>query len=337
MNPPLSADGITGSSLLRGELCLTFDDGPGPRTMELAAYLSDRGVPATFFVVGKHVAQHPEVVPRLRQLGHEVGNHTYHHPNLQDLCAVGGEIVAELTSAATTISTTDPAVVAFRPPYGAWSPKVAAVLDRHVFTAAQHVGPILWDVDGRDWSAWDRGVEAADCAEEYLQAIGEAGRGVVLLHDSTADSEVLKERNRTPEMIRLLVPRLVEMGYRFVSLGDVPEIAAARARGVTFRVTAPGSTGLEAKMVSHHEALLSGDDGRILVAEDGDGGIAPLTPDRDDPASRFEVVPLSGDRAAFRSRTGHFLTGLTADGAFGVTASGLGPETSFVCRAVGPR
>lgn len=336
MNPPLSPTGITGESLAQGEVCLTFDDGPDARTSELGEYLAAHRVTATFFVVGKHVVQHPDVVPRLRQLGHEVGNHTFHHANLQDLLAGGSDITAEMTSAVSTISTAGPIVVPFRPPYGAWSPRVAEALNRHVFAAARHVGPVLWDVDGRDWAAWGSQVDPVTCAQEYLRRVEVSGRGIVLMHDSAADSEVLRGRNRTYEMVQLLVPWLLERGYRFVSLGDVKEVAAAREAGVAFRVVAPHLPSMEARMVSHHEAVLRTDDGRFVVAEDGGGGRGLLTTDRADPDGRFEVLPLSNDRAAFRSRAGHFLTGQPTKGAFDVTSSGLTQSTSFPCRPVMP-
>ncbi|MDA8378934.1 MAG: polysaccharide deacetylase family protein [Planctomycetia bacterium] len=71
-------------------LALTYDDGPGqieaepgvpgPRTLELATYLHEMNVRATFFVIGKHAAAHGKVLEELARQGHLIGNHTYNHP-----------------------------------------------------------------------------------------------------------------------------------------------------------------------------------------------------------------------------------------------------------------
>jgi peptidoglycan/xylan/chitin deacetylase (PgdA/CDA1 family) len=72
-------------------LVLTYDDGPGqieaepevpgPRTLDLAKYLHEMNIPATFFVIGKHAAAYGKVLEELARLGHLVGNHTYSHPS----------------------------------------------------------------------------------------------------------------------------------------------------------------------------------------------------------------------------------------------------------------
>ena len=76
---------VHGNPLLR-EVALTFDDGPyGETTEQILDVLSKDEVPATFFVVGKHVDEHPNVVRRMMALGNEVGNHSYTHPRLTDI------------------------------------------------------------------------------------------------------------------------------------------------------------------------------------------------------------------------------------------------------------
>ena len=71
-------------------LVLTYDDGPGqmeaepgvpgPRTLELAKYLHEMNIRATFFVIGKHAILHRDILETLTRLGHLIGNHTYNHP-----------------------------------------------------------------------------------------------------------------------------------------------------------------------------------------------------------------------------------------------------------------
>ena len=95
---------IKGDRLPDRTLCLTYDDGPGqvqgngpgPRTLELAEYLFERGVPATFFVIGKHLELYPQLPGQLSQMGHLVGNHTSTHPGLVALAVGGGNVCDEL-------------------------------------------------------------------------------------------------------------------------------------------------------------------------------------------------------------------------------------------------
>src|SRR5581483_2844436 len=95
---------LRGTSLPPRTVCLTYDDGPGdtpgdgpgPHTTELGRYLHERGISATFFVVGRHAEQAPETLARLRDWGHLIGNHTYSHPALADLARAGGDVVGEI-------------------------------------------------------------------------------------------------------------------------------------------------------------------------------------------------------------------------------------------------
>jgi len=88
--------------------------------------------------------------------------------------------------------------------------------------SADHVGPVGWDIDGNDWELWQDRVGPQEVTEVYLAAIEVAGRGIVLMHDSTADSEFIKQGNAAYEATRLLVPELVRRGYTFVGLNEVP-------------------------------------------------------------------------------------------------------------------
>ena len=79
------------------KLALTFDDGPDPEwTPQILDILKAKHVPATFFVIGANMEAHPGLVQRILAEGHEVGNHTYTHPNLADtpLAAVRLELNA---------------------------------------------------------------------------------------------------------------------------------------------------------------------------------------------------------------------------------------------------
>jgi peptidoglycan/xylan/chitin deacetylase (PgdA/CDA1 family) len=68
-----------------GDCALTFDDGPGPHTGLLLDSLAKKGVKATFFVLGEHVRQHPDLIRRMVAEGHEVENHSWDHPDMRRL------------------------------------------------------------------------------------------------------------------------------------------------------------------------------------------------------------------------------------------------------------
>ena len=224
----LTAHDLTAAALPEGTLCLTFDDGPGvtegdgrgPKSDRLAEYLADEGIPATFFMCGKYVDALPHVAARINALGHLIGNHTWSHPELNDLTVE--EVVSEVAQAHRSIrEATGVAARYFRAPYGRWSPDALAALNADPVTAG-YVGPVNWDVSAEDWAFWRDGSAPEDCAAAYRAAIQSAGAGIVLMHDCTADEESWQRNNATYEVVRILVPELQALGYRFVSLADVP-------------------------------------------------------------------------------------------------------------------
>ena len=71
-----------------GKLALTFDDGPDPEwTPQILDILKAKGVTASFFIIGANAESHPELVQRIVAEGHDVGNHTFTHPNLGEFPA----------------------------------------------------------------------------------------------------------------------------------------------------------------------------------------------------------------------------------------------------------
>ena len=212
-----------------GTICLTYDDGPGqtpgegrgPRTLPLARYLGAEGIRATFFMCGVHVAQMPDAPARVRALGHLVGNHTWHHWHLPEVLAGGGDVVGELAATDAVLDLPPGEPVYVRPPYGHWSPQVADAVNAVPEVSNGRVGPVGWDIDTDDWLLWERRASAQEAAAALVDAVEDVGRGILLMHDSTADLPDVRAGNAAYEATVLLVPELRRRGYRFVALDEV--------------------------------------------------------------------------------------------------------------------
>jgi peptidoglycan-N-acetylglucosamine deacetylase len=127
-------------------IAITFDDGPSPQlTPRLLDALKERGIRATFFVVGKNVVEYPEIVRRMAADGHEIANHSWSHPALTQLGVEGVRKQLESTNEAIS-RITGKRPVLMRPPYGATN----LSLNRQ-FTEQFGLKVILWSVDPRDW------------------------------------------------------------------------------------------------------------------------------------------------------------------------------------------
>jgi len=217
-----STEPITGADLPDGQLVLTYDDGPGPNTLAVAEYLSEMGIEATFFVVGESFEKLPDVPGRVRALGHRLGNHTWTHAvgGLTAQLVRGGDIVDELMRTAALLSGEE--ALAFRPPWGLWDQQVAATLNADDILSPGHVGPFNWTIDCKDWAGWRDGDDPHAVAARYRGAANRTRKGIVLMHDYTADLPEIAARNRSAELTRALVPMLIADGFRFVPLAAVP-------------------------------------------------------------------------------------------------------------------
>jgi peptidoglycan/xylan/chitin deacetylase (PgdA/CDA1 family) len=229
---------LKGTDLPPKTLSLTYDDGPGPDTLELGRYLHTEGISATFFIMGRHAEDRGDVLAQLSAWGHCLGNHTYSHPGLVALAEAGGDVVAEIarTDALLRPHAAPPAVY-LRAPYGNWRQKEPGTeQDRDTSIVADalnrsgqfpdYVGPINWDISAADYDFWKRGASAADCAAAYRDKIHRIGRGIVLMHDSSEDPAV-RPHNRALRTTQILVPALQAEGFRFVSLDEVPQVQSA--------------------------------------------------------------------------------------------------------------
>ena len=212
-------------------LALTYDDGPGPRTVEIAEFLHDRGIRATFFVVGKHVRLNRDCVRRVRELGHLIGNHTDTHQSLPRLVSEPDKLTREVIEAHREIQEfVGEGPFLLRPPFGEWSADVAAVLNNGD-GLKRYFGPINWNIEYGDYEiglprdlTWGNTLYTLEeCQQNYLQGIRKKRAGVVLFHDWSADTgekgELLRRNNQTLELTKWLVARLDD--FRFVALDEI--------------------------------------------------------------------------------------------------------------------
>jgi cellulose synthase/poly-beta-1,6-N-acetylglucosamine synthase-like glycosyltransferase/peptidoglycan/xylan/chitin deacetylase (PgdA/CDA1 family) len=195
-------------------IALTFDDGPDPTwTPKVLDVLRREHVPGTFFLLGSQALRYPDLVRRELREGHEIGNHSFRHPDLtnQPLWEQRWQLAQqELALVGVTGRTTS----LMRPPYSFSADSVDNKYWQLIQDAHSHgYVTVLADVDARDWER--PGVDAI-----VRNGIPKDGRGaVVLLHDAGGD------RSQTVAALGTLIERLRAEGYRFTTIGEVAHLA----------------------------------------------------------------------------------------------------------------
>lgn len=173
---------------------LTFDDGPVPGVTDVILdLLKTQSIKATFFCIGDNVQKHPELFNRIKNEGHAIGNHTYHHLNgwktenpvyFDDIAACDEIIHSEL----------------FRPPYG-----------RIGFNQIQELKKkytiVMWDVLSGDF---DLDIDATQCIKNVTEHVTDGS--VIVFHDSE------KAKDRVLPALPEVIETLVNRGFRFESI-----------------------------------------------------------------------------------------------------------------------
>lgn len=210
------------------EIILSFDDGPVPGvTNKILDILADYNIKATFFVIGTNVKAHPDLMKRIVDEGHIVGNHSMTHFPLKNLDPLlwKDKVKSEVLDAHDVILPymTNNKHFFFRAPEGAWAQKYADFLNENE-VGKEYIGPILWDIGGElelkngqyrqaaDWECWSKKVSVDDCMSGYIYEATQRKGGLVLMHDL---------RKLSAELLTKLIPELQDRGFTFTTLNDV--------------------------------------------------------------------------------------------------------------------
>lgn len=194
-----------GPGAARGEVALTFDDGPWPaQSRQIVRILERYRAPATFFLVGYLAERYPSLVRLEARAGMRIGNHSWDHPidpAFGDLSET--RISQEIGRTAQELSSLGMQVKLFRPPGGSWDERVMAETHR------ERMRLVTWSVDPKDWRP---GTSARQIAKRVLGSV-RAG-SIVLLHDGGGD------RRATIRALPRIIRGIRRRGLRLVAISN---------------------------------------------------------------------------------------------------------------------
>jgi peptidoglycan/xylan/chitin deacetylase (PgdA/CDA1 family) len=203
-------------------IAMTFDDGPsGPNTPRLLDLAAKKHIKLTFFLIGENAARYPKLVQRELAEGHEVGNHSYTHPDLAKMSdeAVRSEI-QKTQDAIINASGYRP--ILMRPPYGAMTARQRLWVS-HDFGFKL----ILWEVDPLDWKE-----PGPDVVASRIIAATRPGY-IILSHDI---------HSQTVDAMPKVFDALLAKGYKFVTVSELIAMDKGPVVKTTKAAANPGST-----------------------------------------------------------------------------------------------
>ncbi|WP_245590502.1 polysaccharide deacetylase family protein [Aneurinibacillus terranovensis] len=194
----------------RKEIALTFDDGPDDTWTPLVLdVLRKHNVKATFMCVGKRAAANPQVLRRMFQEKHIIGNHSWDHPNLTKIPIK--EVINQIKRCEDEIHRIIGVRTRFlRPPYGALNEEII----REAIKLNYRI--IYWDVDSLDWD----GLTARQVAHNILYNIRPGA--IVLQHSAGGRGESLED---TVRALPVVIETLRREGYRLVTITELLKIS----------------------------------------------------------------------------------------------------------------
>lgn len=187
-------------------IALTFDDGPDPvNTIKVLDTLKKYDIKATFFLVGQNVKRYPNIVKRIYDEGHTIGNHSYTHGRFYkgDKEIISKEIIQTQNVIEEVIGLKP---VFFRPPYGAVSKNLIDVCKEN------NLEVVNWNVDTEDWK---KTIKASDLINQ-IKNINKSNR-IILMH-------TMAHLNKTSEALEPIIISLVQRGFKLKTLNEILEI-----------------------------------------------------------------------------------------------------------------
>ena len=184
-------------AVLDKEVAITFDDGPNPdHTARLLKGLKERGVSATFFLLGKEAEKYPELVLQMYEEGHLIATHSYEHVNL---CSLSDEKACEQVEKTNDIieGITGERPQFLRPPFGSWKENLDCETE---------MIKVLWDIDPLDWNVSN----STEIARSVLADVEDGD--IILLHDASESSVNAAFK---------IIDALVKEGYCFVTVEEL--------------------------------------------------------------------------------------------------------------------
>jgi len=192
---------VTRAQTHQNFVAMTFDDGPHPRlTPQLLDILKARQIRATFYVIGRNAARYPDILKRMVDEGHEIGNHSWSHPRLNGLGA--GEVLTEIDRTQEAVfRAVQRMPVTLRPPYG----KLTAA-QRQMIHSERELTTVLWSLDTEDWRR-----PGAEVVAERIVDRRHAG-AIVLSHDI---------HSGTIDAMPNALDGLRAVGFRFATISTI--------------------------------------------------------------------------------------------------------------------
>ncbi|HSN58855.1 MAG TPA: polysaccharide deacetylase family protein, partial [Clostridiaceae bacterium] len=249
----ISSQLITKGSTSSKVVALTFDDGDdGANIQGILAILAANNIKSTFFITGKAAEDHPSLIRAITAAGHEIGNHSYSHPDfttisystMQSQLSTTENIISGITGRSTKPY--------FRPPFGAYNSSVLQAVGDAGYTRT-----IYWTIDTIDWDG--RSTYAI-----YSKVFSNVTPGaIVLMHTGSGAPN-------TKHALQQMINGLRDMGYGFGTVSDILGGTSSGGSSTTSPVLRVGSTG---SAVSQLQQALVNKGYSLSV----DGAFGPMT------------------------------------------------------------